>query len=264
MSTINNVRSPWQVTLSVWNALFLREAVNRLSKERTAWVWLLLEPVGHIAFVMFLFATVRLRVISGINTEVWVMTGLLAYFMFGRPAQQAWNAVRTNWALFTYRQVKPVDTVFVRAGLEGFLMIVVATILLFGAGLYGLEVVPADPLSVLVAVFGLWLVALGYGLITSVASELVPELGRSIRLATRPLYFFSGVIFPLQIVPQPYRDWLMYNPVLHGLEATRSGFSPLYRTLPDTSVAYMYGFALVAIFLGLALHRRFAGALVTQ
>jgi capsular polysaccharide transport system permease protein len=92
----------------------------------------------------------------------------------------------------------------------------------------------------------------------------VPELGRLIDFVMTPLYLISGVILPLSSVPQPYRDWLMLNPVAHGLEAVRLGFSPYYHAVPGLSISYLYGFSLVSIFLGLALHRRFAIRLVTQ
>jgi capsular polysaccharide transport system permease protein len=136
--------------------------------------------------------------------------------------------------------------------------------LLGAAALFGHSVVPADPLAVLEAFFGLWLVGMGFGLVTSVASELVPELGRVINFVMMPMFILSGVIFPLSALPQPYRDWLLLNPVAHGLEAVRLGFAPHYHAVPELSIAYIYGFALVSIFLGLALHRRFALRLVTQ
>ncbi|OGA43913.1 MAG: ABC transporter [Betaproteobacteria bacterium RIFCSPLOWO2_12_FULL_62_13] len=257
-------RTSAQITLAVWKALFLREAVNRLSRERLSWLWVLLEPMIHIVFLMFLFEVVRIRVIGGINTVVWVMVGMLAFFMFRRPGLQAMNAVGTNQPLFGYRQVKPVDPVLVRAGLEGFLMLVITVILLLGAGMYGYAVVPADPMSVMVALLGLWLVGVGFGLAGSVAVELVPELGWIISMAVQPLYFFSGVIFPIAAVPQPYRDWLLINPLVHGLEVARLGFAPHYQALPDTSIAYLYGWALVGIFSGLALHIRFARKLAAR
>lgn len=174
------------------------------------------------------------------------------------------NAVSANQALFAYRQVKPVDTLIARGGLEGVLMIAVAGILLAGAALFGYSIVPADPLAVLAAFLGLWLVGMGFGLVTSVAGELVPELGRVLNLIMMPMYLISGVIFPLSTVPQPYRDWLMLNPVAHGLEAARQGFASYYHAVPELSFAYLYGFALFSVFLGLALHRRFALRLVTQ
>jgi capsular polysaccharide transport system permease protein len=257
-------RSPSIVTLSVWKALFLRETVHRLFSSRAAWVWLLLEPIVHIVFLMLIFTFIRLRVVGGIDTPIWLMVGLLTFFMFRRAATQAMNAVSSNQALFAYRQVKPVDTVLVRAGLEGFLTLLIALILFTGAGLFGLAIVPADPLAVLEAFFGMWLVGAGFGLITSVVTELVGELGKIITLLMTPLYFLSGVIFPLARIPLPYREWLMYNPLAHGLEAARLGFAPYYQAVPETSIAYLYGAALTLIFLGLALHVRFALRLATK
>lgn len=264
MAATKTLRSPLDVTLSVWKALFLREAVNRISRERTAWVWLLAEPMIHIVFITFIFSFVRVRVVGGIDTAVWIIIGFLAFFMFRRPAQQGMTAVDANRALFSYRQVKPVDAVLVRVGLEGFLMLVVAIIVLIGAGLLGYAVVPADPLSVLAAVFGVWLIGLSFALAASVANELIPELGWLITQSLIPLYFASGIIFPITQIPQPYRDWLMINPLVHGLEVARLGFAPNYQALPETSIAYVYAYALAAIFFGLTLQIRFATRLAAR
>jgi len=252
------------IAFSVWKALFLREALSRLFAGRATWFWLLAEPVFHVTYMLAIFTIIRVRTVGGIDIIVWLMTGMLAFFMFQRTGTQVMNAISANQALFTYRQVKPVDTLLVRGGLEGLLMIVIASILLGAAALFGHSVVPADPLAVLEAFFGLWLVGMGFGLVTSVASELVPELGRVVNFVMMPMYLLSGVIFPISAVPQPYRDWLMLNPVAHGLEAVRLGFAPHYHAVPELSVAYIYSFALVSIFLGLALHRRFALRMVTQ
>jgi capsular polysaccharide transport system permease protein len=192
------------------------------------------------------------------------MVGMLGFFMFRRVGMQAMNAVGSNQALFVYRQVKPVDTVVTRVAVEGLLMLVVAILLLAGAGLIGLSIIPADPLAVLEALFGLWILAAGFGLVTSVAREILPELGNVITLLMTPMYLLSGVIFPLGLLPPPYRDWLMLNPVAHGLEAARLGFAPYYAAVEGTSIAYLYGFAVALIFLGLALHVRFSTRLVAQ
>ena len=263
-SAMETTRTPTAVTLSVWKALFLREAVNRLARERAAWFWLLVEPLVHVAFLLVLFATVRIRVIGGIEILVWLMVGIMTFFMFRRTAQQTMNAIGANQALFTYRQVKPVDAVLVRAGLEGFLTILITIILFTGAGLYGIEVTPADPLAVLGVLCGMWLFGTGFGLMASVASELLPELGRFLNMVMHPLYFLSGVIFPIAQLPQPYRGWLMLNPLAHGLEAARQGFAPYYQAAPETSIAYLCGSALIVIFLGLALHYRYSTQLVAR
>lgn len=260
---VTAVRSAASVTYAVWRALFLREAVFRLSGQRIAWLWLLLEPVFHIAFIMLFFELVRMTTIPGADPAMFVMTGLLGFFMARNTALRSMEAINANAALFAYRQVKPVDTVLVRAALEGFINLVVALIVLAGAGLLGMDLTINDPLEVVVAFAGLWLCGLGLGLMLAVANQLLAELANVVKLLFLPLYFVSGVMFPVLIVPQPYREWLFLNPFLHGIEALRGGFFPHYYVVPETSLSFLYGFALVTIFLGLALHVRYARKLIT-
>ena len=264
MTTSPLPRSSLAITLSVWNALFLREALDRVSRQRAGWLWLLLEPVVHIVFLMAVFTVFRVKVVAGIDVAVWIMIGLLAFFIFRRPAAQAASVFAANQVLFTYRQVKPVDAVLVRAVLEGFLMTIITVILLGATALYGLDVVPADPMAALGGFFGLWLYGLGYMLIGSMAVVVQPELGRALMLALLPLYLVSGVMFPLTVIPPQYRDWLLINPILHGIEVTRAGFGTTYEVLPGVSLEYLYGCSLISIFLGLALHRYFARRLAAQ
>lgn len=257
-------RSPLAVTLSVWKALFLRESLSRLFATRSSWFWLFAEPVLHVAYLMFMFSVIRVSTVGGIEKAMWILVGLLAFFTFRRTGTQVKNAVDANRALYTYRQVRPADTVLVRGFLEAFLLTIMAVILLTGAALLGYDVVPDDPLAVLEAMFGLWLMGMGFGLVTSVLVELVPELNSVFKLIMMPMYLISGVIAPIGAVPQPYRDWLLLNPVVHGLEAVRLGFASHYHAVPGLDLPYLYGFALVSVFLGLLLHRRFASRLVTQ
>lgn len=255
---IAEARSSANITYTTWKALFLRSAVNSLSTGRTAWFWLLAEPIAFIVVLMLVFTLLRVRTIGGISTAVWIMAGILAFFMFRRTAGQSMNVVKASRKLFAYPQIRPVDPVLVQAGLEGFLMVIVSIILLAGAWLYGLPVIPADPLAVIEALLGMWLLGIGFGLVGSAAVELAPPLGAVMGFTLRPLYFLSGVMFPINLIPYPYHDWFMLNPLVHGLEAARLGFAPYYHVTSELSVSYLYGWALVTIFFGLALHVRFA------
>jgi capsular polysaccharide transport system permease protein len=257
-------RAPLSITLSVWRALVLRESLGRLFSRRGAWAWLLLEPMFHIGFMVFIFTMIRLRTVGGIDTALWLVLGFLGFFLFRRTATQGANAIGANRSLFTYRQVKPVDTVLARCVLEALLMLIVAALILGALALWGVPAWPHDALTVMQAAIGLWLLGTGFGLVVSVAKELVDELANVIDMLMTPLYLLSGVILPLMVVPLPYRSWLMYNPVAHGLEALRLGFAPLYHAVPELSLAYLYGWALGLIFLGLALQVRFQQRLVAR
>jgi capsular polysaccharide transport system permease protein len=257
-------RSSLEITLSVWKALFLREALSRLFASRTSMIWLFFEPVFHMSYMLVIFAVVRIRVIGGLDTIVWLLAGMLPFILFRRTASQTSIAVDANQALFTYRQVKPVDTIFVRAGLELFILTIVASILFFGVAMVGHGKAPADPLAVLLGVWGMWLFGLGWGLVASVGQSLIPELENVNNMLMMPLYFISGTIFPLAQVPPQYQEWIMLNPLCHGLEVIRHGFSDYYHVIPGTSIYYLYACAMGLLFMGLALHRRFALKLTTQ
>ncbi|MEJ5992453.1 ABC transporter permease [Ramlibacter sp. PS3R-8] len=257
-------RTSFEVTRSVWTALLLRESLTRLFSSRGAWFWLLAEPSFHIAYMMVIFTVVRIRHIGGIATAAWIMIGVLSFMAFRRTASQSMQAVNSNHALFTYRQVKPIDAVLTRALLEGVLVVVVTLTVMAAAVFFGVDAVPDDPITVMAVFLGMWLLGIGFATTMSIVVELAPEFGKLVNFVMTPLYFISGVIFPIASVPPPYREWVMLNPLAHGVEGARKAFAAHYHGAPETDIPYIYGFALVLIVLGLALHRVFAHKLVTR
>ena len=257
-------RNSLGITLSVWKALLLREALSRLFSSRGAWFWLIAEPVAHMAIMGFLYAGIRQRTIGGIDFIIWLVIGLQGFFLFRRTANQMAGAIDSNRALFSYRQVVPIDTVLMRGVLELILSVAVISVICLGLVMLGHDVVPADMMIVLQAFFGLWLLGVALGLIISAGSEVAPEFRQIINLVMIPLYLISGAIIPIASVPEPYRDWLLINPIVHGLDGAREGFAPYYHSVPNLSMGYLYDVALIGIFVGLLLHRRFAERMVTQ
>ena len=125
-----DLRPSVSIAYSVGKALFLREAVSRLAAGRAAWLWILLEPVAHVAFIMALFTFVRMRVVPGAEVALWLLTGLVTFFTARDAATRSMEAIKANKALFAYRQVLPVDTVLTRSAVEGFIGMIVALLLL--------------------------------------------------------------------------------------------------------------------------------------
>jgi len=245
------------ITFTTWKALFLREAVARLTSGRSAWVWLLLEPVLQISFMLVIMTQLHVRTVGGIDTVVWLVVGLVFANLFKRTASQAQHAISANRALYSYRQVKPVDTVLVRAALEGFLMIVIGLILVAGASFLGYDFTPNESWVLLGAFINIWLLALGLGLIASIGVLMIPELEKIIAFANIPIYMISGVAIPISAIPEPFQQWLMYNPIVHSIESARKAMSIYYHTSPDLNLFYTTEAALFCVFIGLSLHSRF-------
>jgi capsular polysaccharide transport system permease protein len=258
------LRPPLAVSLAVWKALFLRETVARLSQDRIAWLWVILEPIAHGLFLVWIRVIVRQKVIGGMDPALFVIVGVLGFFVPRNMLTRCFDAIAQNSQLYAYRQIKPVDTILVRSVVEGLLSAIVSILMLAGAALIGIAVVPAEPLAALAALAVLWLTGLGLGLIASVVGELLPELSRILRVVMPLLYFISAIMFQTIAMPHKLQVVLLYNPLVHSLEFLRAAFVPTYRMPPEINLGYPAACALVLVFLGLALHVRYQRSLIAK
>ena len=258
------MRTSSLIAWTVWKALFLREAVARLSAGRAAWVWILAEPILQLILLNVLFGFVLQRLISGIDGGLFITTGILGFGLVRNTAMRMKDAITANDTLLTYRQVFPVDTVLVRAALEALLFMVSALFLFTGLGLLGYQVFPHDFLKVVLTFAALWLAGIGLGLILSVSSQLVQESGKLVGVLFGSLYFVSGIMYPPSAISPAYQSWFLLNPFVHGIETIRTGFFPQYHAIPGVSMGYLLGFLMFTVCLGLALHVRYATRLVAK
>ena len=85
-----------------------------------------------------------------------------------------------------------------------------------------------DGLAFIFTFTSLWVIAVSVGLAFSIAELFVIEIKRFREMATRPLFFISGVFFALQDFPREYWHWLNWNPVLQAIELARFAAYPTY------------------------------------
>lgn len=255
-------RTPWQVTRSVWYAMFMREAVSRTMADRMGWFWMIAEPMAFTMIMVAIRGFIRGdRLIVNAEFIPWMITGLMGFFLVREGMMRGMGAVNANSALFAYRQVLPVDPVLVRGALEGLLQSLIFLIFIVGAMMLNVSIVPDYALAAIGWWLALWCMGLGLGLMTSVAATLVPELATVVRMLNMPLLILSGVLFPLNHLPHWLLEYLMYNPIVHGLELLRASFFSGYVVVPGTSATYFWMFVLSTIALGLSMHVRFKDTL---
>lgn len=261
-SAPKGARSSWQVTRSVWYAMFMREAISRTMSDRMGWFWMIFEPVAFIAIMVGIRSFISGdRLISNAPFIPWMIVGLMGFSLAREGMLRGMGAVDANSALFAYRQVQPVDPVLVRNFLEGMLRSFVFLIFIGGGLLLGLDFYPDNALRAFYAWLSLWCLGLGAGLVVSVAATMIPELGKIVRMLSLPLLIISGVIFPLNQMPRWLLEYLMLNPIPHALETLRLGFFESYRTIHGTSMLYFWFITLSLNALGLIMHLRFVDRL---
>lgn len=251
-------RSPWQVTCSVWYAMFMREAISRTMTDRLGWFWMIAEPVAFTLIMISIRSFISGdRLIVGAEFIPWMIVGLMGFFLIREGLMRGLGAVEANQALFAYRQVQPVDSVLVRNFLEVMLRTLIFLLFIAGALMLGMDLTPDHALHAMWGWFALWCLGLGLGLIVSVAGSLVPEVGKIVRMINMPLLILSGVIFPLHRLPHWLLEYVMLNPIVHGLELLRLNFFEGYQVIHGTSATYYWFWTLSTLALGLLMHMRF-------
>jgi capsular polysaccharide transport system permease protein len=252
-------RTHWQVTRSVWMALFLRESLGRVTAAPFAWFWMLLEPLMHVTLLIMVRELLgRLRIVTNAEFVPWILVGITTFLLFREGLTRSIGAIDANKGLFSYRQIKPIDPVLVRSVLEGLLKSLIFIIIISGASLLGYDILPFDPLGAMFVWLSVWLLGTSLGLLVSVVAALVKEIGRVVKMLMFPLYFLSGVIFPLQALPHNIQQYVLYNPIAHGVESIRLRFFEGYHTIDGISLYYLYYWIFATAALGLALHVKFA------
>ncbi len=202
--------------------------------------------------------------VSGADFIPWMIVGLFGFQLFRENMMRSIGAIDANKALFAYRQVKPIDTIFIRCYLEGLLKTFIFILFILAGSLVDVDLIPVEPLVALFNWLSIWLLGLGVGSVLSAVSSLIPEVGRIVRLVSFPLLIISGVLFPLNIIPHNLQQYLMLNPIAHGLELLRVDFFSSYRPVPGVSATYLWFWILPLNSLGLMLNLKFQMRLKAQ
>lgn len=257
------VRSGLEVQQAAIKALFLREIKTRFGKYRLGYFWAILEPVAHLLVLLTIFGYIMHRTMPDISFPVFLLNGLIPYFLFSSIATRSISAIDANQGLFNYRPVKPVDTIIARALLETVIYSGVYIILMCVIGLLGESFSVVNIINLVLVWALLVIFSLGIGLVFMVLGKTFPETEKFMPIILKPLYFISCVMFPLHSIPKDYWPYLLWNPIIHVVELSRESVVPGYIS-DGVSLSYLALCALSALFIGLALYRLREEAMLTS
>jgi len=248
-------RTAWEIQRAVLFALVLREMKQRVGGQWIGAIWTVFEPLAHTMVMVTILGFVRGTLIPGIEYPVFLVTGLIPYFYFQHLTMRLMEGIEANRGVYAYRQVKPIDALLSRAVVETLMNLLVYTLTLGILAWLGFHVVPALPLELIGVHMLIGLFGLSTGLLAAVVAHDRPRVKSFIRISFMPLYFITGVIFPIHLLPREYLDWLLWNPMLHLVELSRHSFIPQYRPLNGVNLLYPLGCTLLILTIGLAQYR---------
>lgn len=255
-------RNGIQVMLAALHALIMREMQTRFGSYRLGYLWAPLEVMLQVAVFLVIFGAVMKRVLPGMDYSLFLVSGIVPFFMFQRNATRALGAVEANKGLLMYRSIRHIDIVIARCLLEliiyffSFWLIVLVMWLFANIGF------SIDNLHIiLIGFFGLFLLSFGLALIMMIVGFYGKEIGKIVNIFFTILYLTSGIIYSIHIIPEPYLGYLLYNPIIHMIELMRNALSPSY-PIHHIDMWYFFKWVIAVNFLGLLTYKAFEKDLI--
>jgi capsular polysaccharide transport system permease protein len=236
-------------------ALALREMATSYGRSPGGYLWAVVEPVAGIALLSMVFALGFAAPPLGRNFVLFHATGLVPFLVYTTVSGRVALALLFSRSLLAYPAVTFADAILARFAITAATQILVAY-LVFGGILLVFEtqaVLSPGPIAASFALVAL--LALGVGTLNCWLFTRFPAWQTIWSILMRPLFLVSGVFFTLDQVPQPFRDWLWWNPLNHVVGLLRAGFYPGYRA-DYAEPLYVMAVALVPLILGLLMLRR--------
>lgn len=249
-------RASGRVFLDALRALFLREVFSRYGAFRFGYVWAVAQP---LLFVLMINETRALfrgqdQHIYGVSGIYFFLIGVLPFFMYQQGFHQAMGAMSSFRGVFNYREVRPIDIILVRCGIEFALLLIVIGLFMLGLHWFDSPIDVDDPLGFIAAIGLLFIFTQGVGLTADVYVTRNPDTRRIFTLIDRPLFFISGVFFTAEVMPEGVREILMWNPLLHAIDLGRGALLSEYES--PCSWIYLSLWAFGMLLFGFGAYRR--------
>lgn len=244
-------------------ALLLREIATTYGRYPGGYAWAILEPVGAIAILSIAFSLIIRSPGLGLNFPLFYATGYLPYMMYSELSQKISNSIRFSKPLLFYPSVTFVDSIIARwlltvvTHLSVFAIVVLGIILI-----YNLDPIIDFPM-IFIALAMVAVLGLGVGVLNCFLFLMFPVWEQLWGIINRPLFIVSGVFFMIDVIPEPYRSYLWYNPLIQITGYMRGGVYSTYDT-SYVSFIYVFGFGLICLVVGLIFLGRYHRYLLNE
>jgi len=238
-------------------ALFFRELKTRFGANRhLGYIWVVGEPMSVVMTITLIVTVIREYhhqvMPQGISIFMFLLSGIVPYFMFRSIVTQLMHGIGANLALFSYKPVKPIHVFIARTLLEFCIYFVIFVCVLFIAGwFFRIDVFPRHILEVCFSVLLLLCSGFALGLCFAIIWHFFEPLRTLLNYFSIIFYWTSGVIFPTWLMPRPLLDIFYYNPLLHIMELLRYNFFENYPLQDDYTYIYPIVCIMLVLFVGL-------------
>jgi capsular polysaccharide transport system permease protein len=237
-------------------ALMLREMATSYGRSVMGYLWAIIEPVAALALMTLVFSAFLRSPPLGSNFPLFFASGFLVFNVYVSVGNNVASAVQFSRPLLEFPAVTPFDAIMARFLLNYLTHLMVIGILLVGIlEIYDLnQIMDLQTLAFSLVLAGVF--SLGIGTFNCYLFVAYPSYMQIWAILNRPMFIISCIFFLFDSIPQPFRDILWYNPMVHIIGLTRAGIYPTYEA-DYVSVTYVVGLSLILFMTGLHMMRRY-------
>lgn len=215
-------------------------------------VWWIIEPILFMLALYIVFAVLLQR-----RTEdfvLFLLVGIVAWQWFAGNVRHSMSSIWSGGAVMTQVRVPKLFFPAVNIAMDTAKFLVAFSLLLIFVWVYGIP--PSTAYAGLLIVLPIQLLFItACALLAAMVVPFLPDLRFAIDSFLHFLFFFSGIFFDVNIVPEDYQILIHLNPMAQLIDAHRAilihGLSPDWLAL-----SWIGGSSLTAIFVTLKLLER--------
>ncbi|WP_072896374.1 ABC transporter permease [Hydrocarboniphaga daqingensis] len=253
-------RNSLRIFADSFTALFLRQMKLRYGSQRFGYFLAIAEPLFYMALLR------GSRMLAGrgggkfggeeggVDGFYYHSIGVISFFIFIRVFNSCMGSISAAKGIFSYRQVRPIDAVLVAAVIELMMMLALKFVIVFVLLWIGRPVEADNLLGFFAAIGLLFSLALGLGLWADVYITKNQEIRRFVDMMNRPLLFLSGAFFTMEQIPDLIAPYIIWNPILHGVDLARGEMLSAYDS--PGSWVYIGLWTLFSLWIGFVAYRK--------
>jgi ABC-type polysaccharide/polyol phosphate export systems, permease component len=235
----------------IW-ALMLRETVTRFGREGLGMLWMIAEPAMFVVGVMIIFSFIETGYPYGISPAEYLAISYPTLLFWRNGTGRVTGAINVNRALLHHQPIRPMDIIYSRILLEFSSSMAVFLFLFPIFIVIGVCHYPGNVLTMALGYLLIIWFSFGFVLIMAGLAELSETIDKVSHIILYLMLPISGVFIPTFLIPEPYRSYLLYFPLIDAVDYFHHGYFgsgvPSYYHISYTI------FVLIAMtFLGLAI-----------
>ncbi len=243
----------WKARELLW-LLILRHLKIRFAQTAMGAMWVVLQPLTTALIFSVLFGVFVKVPSEGIPYVAYAYPAMVVWSLFSQAFERGSSSLMAEERLIT-KVYFPRLVIPFAASFSALVDFAISTLLLVPISLF-FGIRPGfGVFASVMAIPPIMILATSFGILTSCLSVRYRDLRTAAPFATQIWFYATPVVFPLAVVPQNLRVWVLLNPVSAPVLWFRASF--IGTSFPPIwSLASSYGISLVIFSLAVVIFRR--------